>query len=453
MNLLGTLLSLFLRFGYAAVFLGVMAENVGIPLPGETMLLAAGLFASQGHFRLWMVILFAAVGAVIGDNVGYLLGWKVARPYLTQRGRFLLLTPARLQAIEAFFQRHGDKTVFFARFVSGLRVVAALFAGLSGMRWRSFAFYNAAGAVVWATSMGCLGFFFGASWTLLEKWVGRGGLFALGVAALAFLLHTLLRNAQALRDSLAVLPRVLRRRQVVLLLANLTALALFSKLIEDVSMGETTTFDRFLLVALHPHGGSVWNGLARVGSALGSAPVVILVVTILGWILLQREARREAVALIGAAGIAEAVTLGLLYTVRRAHPGLWEVLVSLHRYSFPSGHALVSTATYGMAAYLLGHLFPRLKRSVRLGAGLIILTIGVSRVALGANWPTDVLGGFAGGLLILWAVIYWYEGDRAAVLKNTALFSGPGSAPGKLPGVLSREGGGNNETGRSSQTT
>jgi len=453
MNLLGTLLNLFLRFGYAAVFLGVMAENVGIPLPGETMLLAAGLFASQGHFRLWMVILFAAVGAILGDNAGYLLGQKVARPFLARRGRFLVLTPARLQAIEGFFHRHGDKTIFFARFISGLRLVAALFAGLSGMPWRTFASYNAAGAVVWATAMGCLGFFFGASWTLLEKWVGRGGLFALGVAALALLLHILLRNAQALRESLAALPKVLRRRQVVLLLANLTALALFSKLIEDVIMGETTSLDRHFLVALHPHSGSVWNALALVGSALGSAPVIILVVTILGWILLQREARREAVALMGAAGIAEAVTLILVYTVRRVHPSLWEVLVSLHRYSFPSGHALVSTAAYGMAAYLMGYLFPPLKRSVQLGAGLVILATGVSRVAIGANWPTDVLGGFAGGLLILWAVIYWYEGDRAAVLKNTSLFSGRGSAQGKLPGVSSQEGAGHDETGRSSQTT
>jgi membrane protein DedA with SNARE-associated domain len=452
MNLLGTLLHLFLRFGYAAVFLGVMLENVGIPLPGETILLAAGLFASQGQFRLWLVILVAAVGAVLGDNAGYLLGRKVARPYLARRGRFLLLTPARLQAIEAFFERHGDKTIFFARFVSGLRVVAALFAGLSGMRWRIFAFYNAAGALVWATAMGCLGYFFGASWTLLEKWVGRGGLVALGAVALAVLLHALLRNARVLRTSLAILPKTLRRRQIILLLANLTALALFSKVIEDVSAGETTRFDHYLLVALHPHAGSVWNPLSLVGSALGSAPAVILVVTILGWVLLRQGARREAAALLAAFGLAEAVTLGLLYTVRRAHPALWEVIVHLHRYSFPSGHALVSTATYGMAAYLVGRLSPSLRQWVSPGAGLLILAIGMSRVALGANWPTDVLGGFAGGLLILWAVIYWYEEFRMAILKSTALFCGRASAPAKGPRSSSQGEGDTSEPTRPSRT-
>lgn len=423
-NLLGTLLHLFIRFGYAVVFLGVMAENVGIPIPGETILLAAGLFASEGHFRLWMVILFAAVGAMAGDNLGYLLGEKVARPFLARRGRFLLLTPARLQAVETFFRRYGDRTILFARFISGIRVVAALFAGLSGMRWRTFVLYNTAGALLWATAMGLLGFFFGASWSLLEKWIGRGGLFALGVVALAVLLLALLRHARALRMSLAaLLPKALGRREVVLLFANLTALALFSKLIEDVMNGEATHFDRWLLLALHPHAGSIMNVLYVVGSALGSAPMVLLVAAVLVWTLLRSGARREATALLIAIGIAEVVAFGLLYTVRRAHPALWEVLVHLHRYSFPSAHALVATAAYGMASYLTGRLRPGLKRATHIGAGLLILFIGVSRIGLGANWPTDVLGGFAGGLLILWLTIYWFEGNYSVVLQGLALLS------------------------------
>ncbi len=92
MNLLEALLGLFLRFEYAVVFLVVMAENVGVPLPGETILLAVGLFASQGHFHLWTIILCASVRAMLGDNAGYMLGWKVARPFMCRHGRFPLLT-------------------------------------------------------------------------------------------------------------------------------------------------------------------------------------------------------------------------------------------------------------------------------------------------------------------------------------------------------------------------
>jgi membrane protein DedA with SNARE-associated domain/membrane-associated phospholipid phosphatase len=434
MNLLGKVLGLFLRFGYPVVFLGVMTESAGIPLPGETILLAAGFFASEGHFHLGWVILLAALGAILGDNLGYFLGARLARPFLARRGRFLLLTPPRLEAMEAFFARHGDKTILFARFISGLRVVAAIFAGLSRMRWRVFASYNAAGAFLWASSVGLLGFFFGQSWDLLEKWVGLGGLIALGVVAMALLLVTLLRHARALRTSVAaLLPKALGRREGIVLLANLTALALFSKVIEDVVSGEATRFDRVFLAALHRLSGPLLNTLFLGGSALGSAPAIFLVVATLTWVCLRRGARREAQALVAATGMAEAVTLLLLYTVRRAHPNLWEILVHLHRYSFPSGHALVATAAYGMAAYLSGRLWPTFKRPAHVGAGLLILAIGLSRIALGANWPTDVLGGFAGGLLVLWATIYWYEGHHRVMLETFALMArreaGQGPAP------------------------
>jgi undecaprenyl-diphosphatase len=162
------------------------------------------------------------------------------------------------------------------------------------------------------------------------------------------------------------------------------------------------------------------------------------VATVLAWVLLRSGARREAAALLLAAGTAEVVAFALLYTVRRAHPALWEVLVHLHRYSFPSAHALVATATYGMASYLVGHLRPAIKRATHLGAGLLILVVGVSRVALGANWPTDVLGGFAGGLLILWLTIYWYEGNYTVILQGLSLLSRQGPEGKKLPEAGSR---------------
>ncbi len=445
MNLLEALLQLFLRFGYVAVFLGVMAENAGIPLPGETILLAAGFFASQGHFSLGLVVLLATAGAILGDNLGYLLGEKVARPFLTRRGRFLLLTPPRLRAAEAFFERHGDKTILFARFVSGLRVVAALFAGLSGMRWRMFAIYNAAGAFRWAVAMSLLGFFFGASWHLLEKWVGVGGLLALSVGGLALLLTVMLHHTRTLRRAVAaVLPRALGRREGVILLANLTALSLFSKVIEDVVTGESSRFDRVLLHLLHVPSDSILTVLAQVGSALGSLPAVLLLVAGGTWLLAKRGARREALGLLAAAGTAEAVTLILLYTVQRTHPSLWDVLVHLNHYSFPSGHALVATATYGMAAYLTGRLWPAWERPSQVGASLLVLAIGISRVALGANWPTDVLGGFAGGLLILWALIYWYEGNYTVILDGLALLGRreAGQNPGPPGGREKTEGNG-----------
>jgi undecaprenyl-diphosphatase len=184
---LETLFAYFARYGYFVVFFGVMLENAGVPVPGETILLAAGFFAAQGHFHLWMVMAIAAFGAMLGDNAGYVIGRGVGRAALERYGRYILLTRRRLRKLDKFFARHGDKTILFARFVSGLRVFAALFAGAARMPWRKFVVYNMAGAILWAVAITLLGFFFGQSWELLHRWLGRAGLIT-GLAVLLVIL-------------------------------------------------------------------------------------------------------------------------------------------------------------------------------------------------------------------------------------------------------------------------
>src|SRR6267142_10882 len=109
--MLSTILSYFTHYGYWVVFFGVMLENAGVPVPGETILLAAGFFAAQGHFHLWMVIVVAAIGAMLGDNAGYAVGHRVGCEALERYGRYILLTRRRLRKLDKFFARHGDKTI------------------------------------------------------------------------------------------------------------------------------------------------------------------------------------------------------------------------------------------------------------------------------------------------------------------------------------------------------
>src|SRR5213593_2427301 len=164
-----------LMYGYWAVFFGVMLENAGVPVPGETILLIAGYFASTGEFHLALVMLVAATGAVIGDNIGFAIGHHYGRAVLLRVGRFVFLTPKRLEHMEKYFERHGNKTILVARFITGLRVFAALFAGASKMPWRIFVDYNVAGAILWSVVITMLGYLFGQSLPLLVKWVGRSG--------------------------------------------------------------------------------------------------------------------------------------------------------------------------------------------------------------------------------------------------------------------------------------
>jgi membrane protein DedA with SNARE-associated domain len=178
-------------YGYLVLFLGVLLENAGVPVPGEAAILAAGFLASPAggaRFKLGLVITLAFAAAVLGDNLGFWLGRRLARPRL-QRGRgFLLLTPQALRTVEGYFVHYGTWTVLVARFITGLRVVIALAAGTAGMSWSRFFPANAAGALAWASIICLLGYFFGRSWQLLEQGLAWGSWIILGCTALAVVL-------------------------------------------------------------------------------------------------------------------------------------------------------------------------------------------------------------------------------------------------------------------------
>ncbi|HLJ35393.1 MAG TPA: DedA family protein, partial [Ktedonobacteraceae bacterium] len=137
-------------FGYLAVTVFIMIESSGIPFPGETMLLLASFSAATiaPQLQIPLVIACAALGAILGDNLGYLAGRTGGRALALRFGRYVFLKPHHLDRAERFFAKHGDKTVFFGRFIAVLRAWSAFLAGINHMHWRSFLFYNATGGIV-----------------------------------------------------------------------------------------------------------------------------------------------------------------------------------------------------------------------------------------------------------------------------------------------------------------
>jgi membrane-associated protein len=188
-------------YGYPALFVGVLLENAGVPVPGETAVLVAGFLAASGVFDIYAVIGVTAVAAILGDNVGFWLGHRFGRPRLQAGGRFLFLTPNGVRLTESYFQRFGSWTIFFARFITGLRVIGALAAGTAGMPWRRFLVANAAGAVTWATTISLLGYCLGQYLPLLERVLSRTGLVLLAIAVIAgFLAYYRYRRRPAPAD-------------------------------------------------------------------------------------------------------------------------------------------------------------------------------------------------------------------------------------------------------------
>lgn len=178
-----TLQHLLDRFGYFIVALFVAIESSGIPFPGETTLILAAVYAGTGRLAISGVIAAGAIGAILGDNVGYLVGRYGGRPLVLKYGKYVHIKPEHIDRAERFFDKHGDKTVFFGRFVAVLRAWAAFLAGTNKMPWPRFLLFNAAGGITWAIVYGLLGYFLGHNLPLLDrivKGLGIGG-FALAV--------------------------------------------------------------------------------------------------------------------------------------------------------------------------------------------------------------------------------------------------------------------------------
>ena len=166
-------------YGYFAVLLFVGIESLGVPFPGETMLITASVYAGVTH-RLGIVgvIAAAAGGAIIGDNIGFTIGWFGGYRLLRRFGRYIRLDEAKLKVGRYIFMRHGAKVVFFGRFVSVLRTYAAFLAGTNRMRWTHFLLFNALGGIVWATLYGVAGYRLGSEFDRLSRPID----IALGVA-------------------------------------------------------------------------------------------------------------------------------------------------------------------------------------------------------------------------------------------------------------------------------
>jgi membrane protein DedA with SNARE-associated domain len=310
-------LSLIEHYGYLVILFGVMAESTGVPLPGETILLAAGVLVQRGHLDLGDAIAFGILGAVLGDQIGYWIGREGGRPFVLRWGRYVFITPGRLARAEAFFERHGGKAVFLARFFSGLRVFGALVAGISRMRWGIFLIYNTLGGSVWVTAVVLLGYFLGSSLRLVERWLGRATLVLALVIAIAVGFYLAYRWAAGNRarlvgwgEALLAYPPVasLRRRYehqlrwllrrltpgqylglhlTVGLLAAACSLWLFGGLAEGLLTGDPLVrFDRVLANYLHSHASPPLTTLFLIVTVFGSIEAMVLLGVVVAVFLL-----------------------------------------------------------------------------------------------------------------------------------------------------------------------
>ena len=190
---LHTLAPVLNHYGYLAVGGFVMLEDFGVPVPGETILIAAAVYAGVGRLNIVAVALIAVVAAVIGDNIGFAIGHFGGRALVLRWGRYLFITTERLDKAQKFFERHGGKVVTVARFIEGLRQANGLIAGISGMSWPRFLAFNALGAALWVGVWAGVGYGASGYVTTIYNHVARYGTYV-GIAAAVFIVALVARK-------------------------------------------------------------------------------------------------------------------------------------------------------------------------------------------------------------------------------------------------------------------
>jgi undecaprenyl-diphosphatase len=445
-----TVSGLVASYGYVVLFFLVGLESLGIPLPGETALVTAAAFAALGHLSISAVIATAVAAAIVGDNGGYWIGRQGGIALVRRYGRVLHLSESHLARAHIFFERHGPKTIFIGRFIALLRTWAAVLAGAAHMPYGTFMFYNALGAACWSVIFGTLGYVFGRNLPQLEHYVGQASLagvllVALGVGLAlgwrwfernrAWLVERTQLNWQSvlttpgLQQLQARYPRAwgfvaarfargeyLGLHLTIGFVISAAGLWLFGGITEDVIHHDPLTqFDVTLLTWVHERATPAGYAISNAISLLGS-PVTMSVLALGVGLLLA--ARRQWILLGGwlaafaGGGLLDEV---LKLVIRRPRPPYAAAFLPHYSWSFPSGHAMGSLIGYGMLAYVLVVLWIHRRSaqlSVVLGAALLIGAIGLSRLYLGVHYFSDVVGGYAAGLLWLSACISGLEVAR-----------------------------------------
>jgi membrane protein DedA with SNARE-associated domain len=455
--MLNWLQQLLASYGYLAVAVVVMAEGAGIPFPGETLLLVAAAYAGAGNLDLRGVILAAALGAIVGDNLGYWIGRRGGAPLLARYGSILHLGPHHFERAERFFARHGAKTVFFARFVAVLRTVCSLLAGVNRMPYRRFVAFNAAGGTLWAVTIGLLGAAFGSQWPRLEHWVGRAGLLVALILLLVVLAIAAWRWAVRHEERLRTLGAPVTHRlatPVGFLAARLSPNSylglqltvgvvlivlggwLFGGVAEDVLHGDPLVrVDRAVAAFLHVRAAPHFTAAMKAVSFCGKPATLLAASLALAIWLGMRRRWRDAWMVVLAVGGGELLNPLLKVIFARERPSFVDPLVRLTTYSFPSGHATGSTIFYGLAAYMIARGVKSWTWRVLsvVIAVVVVLLIGFSRIYLGAHYLSDVIGGFGVGIVWLAIVVTGIETLRRRREELEA--EEPGSPPATPPAL------------------
>jgi membrane protein DedA with SNARE-associated domain/membrane-associated phospholipid phosphatase len=437
------------HYGYFMVALFLLIEGAGVPVPGETALVTAAALAGRGTLSIGGVIIAGCIGTIAGGQAGYWLGARGGTPFIARYGRWIRLTPPRLEKTHRFFEQHGAKTVMLGRFVAFLRSFVGIFAGISRMPLRVFATYNALGGSIWVVTFSVLGYVFGRNLPRLVHYIGRVSLLLAiliaVVAGVVILWRWFGKNRGTVVASLdeqwerattsgrmdkmrtrhprlyKVITGEFAREEyltVHLLIGfavSLAIIGIFASITETiVDNSPLTRFDVTVAARLHESVAPSALRLFSFLSSLGGRGAMTLL--LFGGAMIY-AIRRRGLELVGwcAAFIGGALLDATLrFVVRRSELPFADVVLIDWGTGLASGHALGVLVGYGMLAYLVSSVLRRAstRTVVAVLATAMVVAITISRLYLGQHYISDASAGLAAGLLWLTTCISGIEVAR-----------------------------------------
>ena len=450
------------QWGYVIVFIIVVLECqafLGLFMPGESMVLLAGFLAGQQVFDVRLLIAVVALAAIIGDSIGYEFGRWLGRDWLRRHGPSFWLRPERLDRMDAFFARYGGVGVFFAHFLHVGRALMPFLAGASHLPYLRFLAYNAIGCILWATIFTLLGYVFGQSWHLIDRWIGRAGMIAailLGIFVVTILFWRWIANREAeIRGWWArfcARPRVVALRLrfatqidwledrvspkgylgihlTVGFFLLLAATAIFGGAVERVGghsffVAIDFRVEEWFTNRATPGMSALLLQTARLGSLAWLGSLVLIAVLI--W--RHERDRLRLLLLAGPGGVLLDFLLKYFFARVRPHAGLNES----YSLTLFEGDVMAATVVYGALAYVLVRTLHRWRGGalVMVMALLLVLLIALSRLYLGGAQLSDVLVAMTeGSIWLLFCIsgveiVHWREMAHRAPLPEMEMKNG-----------------------------
>ncbi len=391
------------HWGYWIILLAAMLEAsplLGLLIPGQSIVILGGFLVKVGVLDLGDVLFVSALGAIIGDLIGFLLGKKYGYSFITRYGKYFFFKREHFEKTKKVMNHHTGKTLVIGRFNSLTRAFAPFVAGSTNVSFLKFFTYNIIGGLSWAISFVMVGYIFGKSYEIISRYIGKFIFIALVVSIVLVYLYRFINKRK----------HIFSTYHLYALTLNFFSLYVFSKMIEDVIDKELVTR---LDIWLNAKMVLLWNPVLNsmmifITNAVRPTHLFILSMILFFVLLYKKKVYYSLLLLFGMIGglLFELLTQGIIH---RARPE--NALIEVGGYSFPSGHATMAILFFSILMYSFKDDIKNraLRHTFIIGNIVLFLLIGFSRVYLNVHWLSDVIAGFSLGLFWLTLLILVFK--------------------------------------------